>query len=71
MAESLEVVGEGYEAGFDVYFFNASEGESSESFVLFYVAEHRFYLPSLSSFLDSFLAFEQFFYFLTVAVEVE
>jgi len=63
-------VGEGNEAGFDIYFFKASEGESSESFVLFYVAENRFYLPSLSSSFDSFYAFKEFFYLFAVAGQI-
>ena len=70
MAESFEVVGDSDEAGFDIYFFNASQVESSESFVLFYFAEDRFDLPSLSSSLDAFFAHQEFFDLFAVAVKI-
>ena len=44
-------MGDGDEAELGGYFFEASQAEPSEVFVLFYVSEYRFNLPSLPSFL--------------------
>ena len=66
----MEIVGEGDEADLGGYFFEASQAEPSESFVLFDVTEYRFNLPSLSSLLYAFVAFEQVFYLLPMADEV-
>jgi len=66
----LEVVGDCDESDFGGYFFKASEHEPFEPFVVFYIAEYRFYLPSLSSFLYSQVAFKQLFYFFPVTDEV-
>jgi hypothetical protein len=70
IGESLEVVGEGEESELDVYFFDASQVEPSEPFVLFYVSEHRLDLPSLFSFLQAFFACEQLSDALAVAVKI-
>ena len=66
----MEVVGEGDEADLGGYFFKASEHEPSEPLVLFDVPEYRFNLPSLSSFLQSFIACQKLFYLLPVPDEV-
>ncbi len=66
----MEVVGNGDEADLGGYFFEASQAEPSEPFVLFDVPEYRLYLPPLSAFLDSQVAFEQLFYLLPVADQV-
>ena len=63
-------MGEGDEAGFDCDFFEASEHESSESLVLFYVSEYRFDFVSLRSFFYSLLACQQLFYFLSMPDQV-
>ena len=70
MAEPLEIVGDGDESKFGIYFFEASEEESFESLVVFNIPEYRFYLPPLFSFFDPFFAHQQFSYLFAVAVEV-
>lgn len=68
--ESLVVVVDGEESGFDVYFFQSAEHVAFEVFVLFEISENRFDFPSLVDLCRAFFARKQFFHLFSMPVEV-